>query len=102
MEWDRLHEDLERVLEDLHERNRQAPIIVEGEYARRAYSPSTMIGARRFRSWRSSSTRSRSSCNRSHSIQRPPVIRRSTSARSMPESAMVLCRAVWLETIRTD
>lgn len=36
MDWDRLHEDLQRVLEDLHERNRQAPIIVEGEYDRRA------------------------------------------------------------------
>jgi dTMP kinase len=36
MDWDRLHEDLQQVLEDLHERNREAPIVVEGEYDRRA------------------------------------------------------------------
>src|SRR3989304_8522329 len=36
MEWDRLHEDLQRVLEGRHERNRHGPIIVEGEYDRRA------------------------------------------------------------------
>src|SRR2546430_14505320 len=36
MDWDRLHEDLEKVLEDLADKNRHAPIIVEGEYDRRS------------------------------------------------------------------
>ena len=36
MDYAAAHEDLERVLEDLIEKNRVAPIIVEGEYDRRA------------------------------------------------------------------
>ena len=36
MDWEQLHLDLEKVLEDLEEKNRLAPIIVEGEYDRRA------------------------------------------------------------------
>lgn len=36
MDYEAIHEDLQRVLEDLIEKNRQAPIIVEGEYDRRA------------------------------------------------------------------
>lgn len=35
-DWEQLHEDLRRVLEDLSEKNRGAPIIVEGDYDRRA------------------------------------------------------------------
>lgn len=35
-DWETLHRDLERVLEDLAEKNRGAPIIVEGEYDRRS------------------------------------------------------------------
>lgn len=35
-DWERLARDLEKVLEDLIERNRDAPVIVEGEYDRRA------------------------------------------------------------------
>jgi 5S rRNA maturation endonuclease (ribonuclease M5) len=35
-DWDQLYEDLERVLEDLAEKNRRAPIIVEGAYDRRS------------------------------------------------------------------
>ncbi len=35
-DWDRLHEDLGRVLEDLVEKNRRAPIVVEGEYDKRS------------------------------------------------------------------
>jgi 5S rRNA maturation endonuclease (ribonuclease M5) len=36
MDWDQLYEDLQRVLEDLAEKNRGAPIIVEGEYDKRS------------------------------------------------------------------
>src|SRR5438034_9425666 len=36
MDWEQLHVDLEKVIEDLTEKNRLAPIIVEGEYDRRA------------------------------------------------------------------
>ncbi len=36
MDWDELHTDLQRVLEDLAEKNRHAPIIVEGEYDKRS------------------------------------------------------------------
>ena len=36
MDWEELHQDLSKVLEDLAEKNRLAPIIVEGEYDRRA------------------------------------------------------------------
>jgi 5S rRNA maturation endonuclease (ribonuclease M5) len=36
MDWEQLHEDLQRVLEDLAEKNRRAPIIVEGEYDKRS------------------------------------------------------------------
>lgn len=36
MDWETLQRDLEKVLEDLTERNGHAPIIVEGEYDRRA------------------------------------------------------------------
>jgi 5S rRNA maturation endonuclease (ribonuclease M5) len=36
MDWERLETDLRKVLEDLAEKNRQAPVIVEGEYDKRA------------------------------------------------------------------
>jgi dTMP kinase len=36
MDYEALHEDLQRVLEDLIEKNEVAPVIVEGEYDRRA------------------------------------------------------------------
>ncbi len=36
MDWEQLHDDLQRVLEDLTEKNRRAPIIVEGEYDKRS------------------------------------------------------------------
>src|SRR6266567_2495481 len=36
MDWERLHEDLQRAVEELQERSRHAPVIVEGEYDRRA------------------------------------------------------------------
>jgi len=36
MDWEELHRDLSKVLEDLADKNRLAPIIVEGEYDRRA------------------------------------------------------------------
>jgi len=36
MDWEELQQDLHRVLEELVERNRSAPIIVEGEYDKRA------------------------------------------------------------------
>jgi dTMP kinase len=36
MDWEQLHDDLQRVLEDLTEMNRRAPIIVEGEYDKRS------------------------------------------------------------------
>lgn len=36
MDWEQLKVDLDKVLEDLNEKNRDAPIIVEGEYDRRS------------------------------------------------------------------
>src|SRR5437879_9779639 len=36
MDWEQLPTDLQRVLEDLSEKNRRAPIIVEGEYDKRS------------------------------------------------------------------
>jgi dTMP kinase len=36
MDWNQLHADLAKVLEDLAEQNRRGPIIVEGEYDRRS------------------------------------------------------------------
>src|SRR2546428_7965092 len=36
MAWDRMQEDVEKVLENLADKNRHAPIIVEGEYDRRS------------------------------------------------------------------
>jgi dTMP kinase len=36
MDWEQLHTDLQRVIEDLAEKNRRAPIIVEGEYDKRS------------------------------------------------------------------
>ena len=36
MDWDQLYQDLRRALEDLAEKNHQAPIIVEGEYDKRS------------------------------------------------------------------
>src|SRR2546426_7734044 len=45
MDWEQLHQDLEKVLEDLAEKNRQAPIIVEGEYDRRALRALGLMGA---------------------------------------------------------
>ncbi len=36
MDYTELHEELQRVLEDLIEKNRTAPVIVEGEWDRRA------------------------------------------------------------------
>src|SRR5438105_14890373 len=36
MDWEQLHVDLEKVIEDLADKNRLAPIIVGGEYDRRA------------------------------------------------------------------
>ena len=36
MDWEELQTDLQRILEDLAERNRRAPIIVEGDYDKRS------------------------------------------------------------------
>ena len=36
MDWERLHEDLQRAVEELQERSRHAPVIVEGEWDRRS------------------------------------------------------------------
>ena len=36
MDWDQLYQDLLRALDDLAEKNHQAPIIVEGEYDKRS------------------------------------------------------------------
>ena len=36
MDWEQLQRDLGKVLEDLSEKNRHAPIVVEGEYDRKA------------------------------------------------------------------
>lgn len=44
MDYEAIHEDLERVLEDLIEKNRRAPIIVEGEYDRRALLELGVLG----------------------------------------------------------
>jgi 5S rRNA maturation endonuclease (ribonuclease M5) len=44
MDWEQLHQDLEKVLEDLAEKNRVAPIIVEGEYDRRALRALGLMG----------------------------------------------------------
>ncbi len=44
MDYEAIHEDLERVLEDLTEKNRHAPIIVEGEYDRRALAELGVAG----------------------------------------------------------
>jgi dTMP kinase len=43
-DWDRLHEDLQKTLEDLTEKNREAPIIVEGEYDRRSLRALGILG----------------------------------------------------------
>jgi dTMP kinase len=44
MDYVELHEDLERVLDDLIEKNRSVPIIVEGEYDRRALLELGVLG----------------------------------------------------------
>ena len=44
MDYVAVHEDLERVVEDLIEKNREAPIIVEGEYDRRALAALGVLG----------------------------------------------------------
>ncbi len=44
MDYVEIHEDLERVLDDLIEKNRRAPIIVEGEYDRRALAALGVLG----------------------------------------------------------
>src|SRR5437016_13684488 len=44
MDWEQLHADLEKVIEDLAEKNRDAPIIVEGEYDRRALRALGILG----------------------------------------------------------
>src|SRR3972149_11826494 len=36
MDWEQLQRDLDKVMEHLTEKNRHAPIIVEGEYDRKA------------------------------------------------------------------
>jgi 5S rRNA maturation endonuclease (ribonuclease M5) len=36
MDWEQLQRDLDKVLEELTEKNRLAPVIVEGEYDRKA------------------------------------------------------------------
>src|SRR3990172_1584681 len=36
MDWEQLQRDLDKVIEDMAEKNRHAPIIVEGEYDRKA------------------------------------------------------------------
>ena len=45
--WDQLHQDLQKAIEDLAEKNRDAPIIVEGEYDRRALRALGILGRRR-------------------------------------------------------
>jgi dTMP kinase len=42
--WDQLHQDLQKAIEDLAEKNRGAPIIVEGEYDRRALRALGILG----------------------------------------------------------
>ncbi len=44
MDYVELHEDLERVLDDLIEKNRSVPVIVEGEYDRRALEQLGVVG----------------------------------------------------------
>ena len=44
MDWQQLQRDLEKVIEDLTEKNRHAPIIVEGEYDRRALRALGVVG----------------------------------------------------------
>lgn len=44
MDYVQIHEDLNRVLDDLIEKNRHAPIIVEGEYDRRALTELGVLG----------------------------------------------------------
>lgn len=44
MDYVELHEDLERVLDDLIEKNRTVPVIVEGEYDRRALHELGVLG----------------------------------------------------------
>ncbi|HYM39558.1 MAG TPA: topoisomerase [Thermoplasmata archaeon] len=44
MDYIAVHEDLERVLEDLIEKNHRAPVIVEGEYDRRALAELGVLG----------------------------------------------------------
>ncbi len=42
--WDQLYEDLQKTIEDLAEKNRDGPIIVEGEYDRRALRALGILG----------------------------------------------------------
>ncbi len=44
MDYVQLSEDLDRVLDDLIEKNRVAPVIVEGEYDRRALQQLGVVG----------------------------------------------------------
>ncbi len=44
MDYEAVRDDLERVLEDLIEKNRSVPIIVEGEYDRRALQELGVLG----------------------------------------------------------
>lgn len=44
MDYEAIHEGLQRVLEDLIEKNRGVPIIVEGEYDRRALTQLGVLG----------------------------------------------------------
>ncbi len=44
MDYEEIHEDLQRVLDDLVEKNRLVPVIVEGEYDRRALTQLGVLG----------------------------------------------------------
>jgi len=44
MDWEQLQQDLEKAIEDLTEKNRRAPIIVEGEFDRRALRALGVMG----------------------------------------------------------
>src|SRR2546425_1119007 len=44
MDWERLHEDLQRAVEELQERSRHAPVIVEGEWDRRSLRALGIVG----------------------------------------------------------
>jgi 5S rRNA maturation endonuclease (ribonuclease M5) len=44
MDWERLEQDLQKVLEELTEKNRLVPIIVEGEYDRRSLRALGLLG----------------------------------------------------------